>query len=903
MTLPELARLAVPELDRESWLDGFLLVAGISQLIDDFLQPDPLSLRRTTAFLAKDGGSVGRAVAVGLTGPVANGVDRLIGVGPTAVRVRRLHEVVATGLQRLADLAIDPLSAMGRTASLSELKDCLAMLSASPTRLPQSLRDDIVRLPTCFRNFDQHPDDLRRLVEDFSAARPDRLRPIVVVGVRTSGSYLAPLYAAHLRAEGFAEVDAITMRPGRRVSGGERARLRSCASRGGLVLLCDDPPATGGSLARVAAELQGMGIPEHGIVLVLALFAEAEDLPPALSQYDSVLLRFDDWSIHRRIGPDAVREAADHFVGPDHAVVAAERVDRRDPASGRRHLKAVYRLTVSDVHTGISGDEYIAVEGVGLGYFGNHALAVAEPLRDFLPRVLGVRDGLLFRSWLPDTARADLLPVRDRAAAASRIAEYIFTRNRVLGVTRDVTVRQSGQYPAWEAASTLVSRPFGPIWPIGRTVITDRLVKRLLRAGHPSVTDPRVELSEWFAEGDPGTMVKVDWDQGSSSNLGLGCCDPIFDLAAVTAESQDTAFAGDLRRAYEELQGGPTDDERWLLYQLALLSARLDGRRTGRQDLLRASSRAMQNYFRRVYFDDLILNDEGPLCGIDIDGVLEAEYLGFPALTPASASGLRSLLAHGYRPLIATGRSLGDVIDRCQAYRLVGGVAEYGSVTYEARNQRVTVLTPVDEQTALERLRSELRGRDRIELDEHYTHAIRAFVRDGRGVRGPVPSDEIEDARRIAAAEQVSAIVGYRQTDLIGGSVVKGLGVRALTTSLAGHDTSGSETPLAFAVGDTISDVSLLGLAEQPFAPSHGRDELSAHCTVTRSPYQAGFAEAVGHLIGHAPGECPTCRLETPSRDRRLLLALFGLRERGMRQLPMSALKLAAAASMPASRT
>ena len=754
--------------------------------------------------------------------------------------------------------------------------------------------DGIVRLPACFRSFDQHPDDLRRLVQDFARAHSDRRQPLLVIGIRTSGSYLAPLYGAYLRAEGYAEVNTITLRPGRRPHTRERALIRRLATDGGLALVCDDPPGTGGSIARVATELQGMGVPAPSIVLLLALFADTAELPPSLASYQSVLLPFDEWSIHGRIGHDGVRDTVELLLGPDRELLAVDRVRLRSQRSVRGHLKAVFRLTVADTRTGAREEEHLSVEGVGLGYFGNHALAVADPLREFLPRVLGVRDGVLFRSWMPEAARAELLPSDDRVAVASRVAKYIFTRNRLLGLEEDVTLRQGGQYPAWEAASTVLSRSFGRAWPVGRTLITDRVAKRLLRVQSPSVIDGRVELSQWFAERGPGSMVKVDWDQGSSWNLGLGCCDPVFDLAGVTAASQDTTFANDLQHAYEELAGEPIDEERWLLYQLAHLTAVPDSRPEGRQALRRACSRALQNYFGRVYFDDLDLDQDGRLCGIDIDGVLETEHLGFPALTPASAGGLRALLAHGYRPLIVTGRSLGDVVERCQAYRLAGGVAEYGSATYETADQRVTVIATAEEQDALARLRSELRTTDGVFLDEDYTHAIRAFVRDARGARGPVPAQTIAEAQRVAAAGQVSSIVGDAQTDLISGSIDKGRGTVSLASALATDASGGAELPLAFAVGDTAADVSLLALAERPFAPAHAKHALGARFNVTRGSYQQGFAEAVGQLIGHSPGACSQCRLVSASRERRLLLGLLGVRERGIGRLPSQVLKLTA---------
>jgi hypothetical protein len=413
------------------------------------------------------------------------------------------------------------------------------------------------------------------------------------------------------------------------------------------------------------------------------------------------------------------------------------------------------------------------------------------------------------------------------------------------------------------------------------------------------VVDGRADLSRWFLAGDgPEGMVKVDWDQGSSWNLGLACCDPIFDLAVVTASSQDVALARELRRAYEGLGGGKVDDERWLLYELAYLTAGPDARRDGRPAVRRACARAVQNYFRRVYFDDLDPSYDGPLCGIDIDGVLETEHLGFPALTPSSAVGLRALLAHGYRPLAVTGRSVVDVIDRCHAYRLAGGVAEYGLVIYDAVSERMTVLASDGEQDAIARLRTELRT-DGIELDEDYTHAIRAFVRDGCGGRGPVPQQMLARTAALAGTVPIRAIRGERQTDFVPDRIDKGRGTLALAAALRADDADGGKMaprPLAFAIGDTTNDIPLLALAERPFVPAHAGLALGSRPVVTRAPYQRGFAEAVARLIGHKPGSCAHCRLPASSRERHLLLDLLGMGEWGIARRPWQLLKLRALA-------
>ena len=48
-----------------------------------------------------------------------------------------------------------------------------------------------------------------------------------MIGVRTSGSFLAPLYAAYFRSAGFHDVRVLTIRPGRTHSRRERDALRA----------------------------------------------------------------------------------------------------------------------------------------------------------------------------------------------------------------------------------------------------------------------------------------------------------------------------------------------------------------------------------------------------------------------------------------------------------------------------------------------------------------------------------------------------------------------------------------------------------------------------------------------------------------------------------------------------
>jgi hydroxymethylpyrimidine pyrophosphatase-like HAD family hydrolase len=886
--LAELARFLVSTLEQDAWFDSFLLAAGMNQLVDDHIEPDPLSLGRASSYLAKSAGAPGRAVAVALTRPAGGLLVRASALRPSRDAVPRLAAVIERSLEGLADLATGNEPPPDVADALLDLTRTSQLLAARSIDLPDRLLAKIVRLPACFRSFDQHPDDLRSLAREIARGDDERDAPQLVVGIRTSGSYLAPLLAASLRAEGYSQVATLTMRPGRRPSAVHRLLVRASNARDGRVIVCDDPPGTGSAIASAVAQLSGLGVAPERIVLALALFPGVERLPDQLSGLRAVLLPYEKWTINERIAPEAVRAAATELLGED--VSDAEQLSQRLPGNGRGHVRAAYALAVRDERTQSTERLTVAVESVGLGYFGTHALAIAEQLGDFLPSVLGVRDGLLYRVWLPEEANAEALLPLARDAVAGRIAAYAFARNQRLRLDEDFTLRQSGQYPAWEAASTALSRAFGRGWPAGRTLTTDRAVKQLLRVRDPSVIDGRVELRHWFARDGSGTLVKVDWDQGDSWNLGLTCCDPVFDLAGVTAARNDPLLARELREAYQSLAAEPVDEERWLLYELAHLSAP-GAPADARHELDRARSRALQRYFHSVYFEDLAPARSGPLCGIDLDGVLETQHLGFPALTPASASALRALIAHGFRPLLVTGRSLSEVIERCSAYGLAGGVAEYGCVTFDAASDHVEVLIDTESRLALERLCVELRAHEAISLDEDYNYAIRAFVRGARGRRGPLPDELLAEARRSAEAEDISLIVGDAQTDIVDAATDKGRGVVALAAALGAPEPPAR--PLAFAVGDTKTDLPLVALAERAFAPAHAAAALGGSCKVTRSPYQRGFAEAVAALIDHDPGSCPDCAIAPPSTRRRQLLALLAIAERGISRLPIEMTRFA----------
>jgi len=914
--LRALAPLLVDQLRQSAWLDAYLLAAGMNQIVEDYLHPDSFLLGRAAKYLTQLGAPPGlfaARIAQGLSAVIA----RLHAYQPETRRVMRWQTDWAAFTQQLANLVADATGARADTQRVvpkAELVQSGEALVAQSKHFPPRLLDAILRLPSCFRGFDQQPADLERMVREFSQRFPDRRKPLVVVGIRTSGSYLAPLLAAFLQANDYPDVRVMTLRPERRLFAAERALLQRAIQQDGLVLVTDDPPVTGSAMYKSLKELERLGVPGRAIVLLLQLFGVRDTMPRLLQQYVSVLVPWDEWHIHAQLAPRAIQAALTGLVSETRflgkktgfsetikvQVTEVERLPLPPRKSPRSHVHALYRARLVDSRTGAQWDQRVFVKGVGLGYFGAYSLAVAEKLHDFLPTIYGLHAGLFYQAWLPEERRVTAIAPGQAHALAAPIAAYVAARHRALALDEDIGARLFGESPAWEVASNLLSRVYGSAWPFMRILVVDPIVKHLLRVEHPSVVDGRMPLSHWFVDDAGAGLLKTDFDEGTFSNaVELTSYDSVFELASLVAHcdlagatpDQVDELARHLRATYTRLARAPVDAERWLLYQLVHLwdVQHTDSQQANR--VRRASARAMQRYFAEVFFRDLPLNQhpstrsaqDAALCAIDIDGVLEASLLGFPGLTPTGALTLRALATHGYRPVLATGRCLDEVRERCHAYRLAGGVAEYGAVVYNRQAERVVSLLSERDRADLDRLRSVLSRIEGVFLDDEYRYAVRGYRYDPTGRRRSLDLGTITAALADAGMlERIRPIVGQAQTDFMVIGIDKGAGLRVLAQDLGVDDRANDAKPLAFAVGDASPDLPMFELAACACAPANADAAVrNAGVKVMSRPYQRGLAQAAALLLGHFPGSCALCRVPPLSADAHLLNDLLAAPEVG----------------------
>jgi hydroxymethylpyrimidine pyrophosphatase-like HAD family hydrolase len=469
--------------------------------------------------------------------------------------------------------------------------------------------------------------------------------------------------------------------------------------------------------------------------------------------------------------------------------------------------------------------------------------------------------------------------------------------------------------PVWQRIADMLGRSFGRQRVVFRPAL-HALARRLTSVAKPSVVDGSMALSQWFETGD--RLVKVDYDERAFSNQDtiidqLYSYDPVYDLAMAAADHElerdpergPSGFAGELVQAFEAASGRTVDPERWFLYQwLNLVSQQSFVRslheeveagaipRRGLESLTplaveemadrtwRALARLDQQYLAARLWPERAAPAVGSLCAIDIDGVLETGRRGHSSANPCGVLALRALSLHGYVPVLVTGRSAGEVIDRCRAFHLAGGVAEYGAVAYERRSGRLIELLEPEEVEALDAMRQSLRLTPNVHIDSGYRRVVRASLLVG-GSRAPLP-DELVD-RVLAGLDlewKVRAVHGLAQTDLVIQRVDKGSGVRALAAAL--RPEADRSPVLAFAVGDSAPDLRLFAEARAWYAPSNSDSAVKASgARVMPGRHQAGLGQAVADVIGHAPGMCAVCRPPRLTKDADLLLTALAASDAG----------------------
>ena len=396
-------------------------------------------------------------------------------------------------------------------------------------------------MPSPFRRLDfTHLDNLalgRRYVAQF----PDRTRPTLLLGLRTSGSYFAPLLRAYFAAEGFATVAMLTIVPGKGAGGFERRKLAYYAQQGHTALILDDSPHTGGTIFTAFDIARRAGFAIDKLKALIPAHPARPDWYKPLSDDMIVSLAPADWHKPSLLAPATAQvRLTEYFRAQgfdDVRVVESSRVanlnrqlgDASPDARGAR-LKRIF-----EVHLARGRDHrevrFMMAKSVGWGWLGYHAFLAGHRLRGRVPPILGLRDGLLYTEWVAQ----DTLSPAERERGKPRpdeIAAYIAARTRHLGLDLESAsgANLQRQDNGTRVLAKTLSRAYGAL---GIDALMRPRIERQLRRRAcpvPTLIDGKMQQAEWIV--GPDGPLKTDFEHHGLGKEELNVADPAYDLAA-----------------------------------------------------------------------------------------------------------------------------------------------------------------------------------------------------------------------------------------------------------------------------------------------------------------------------------------------------------------------------------
>lgn len=242
--------------------------------------------------------------------------------------------------------------------------------------------------------------------------------------------------------------------------------------------------------------------------------------------------------------------------------------------------------------------------------------------------------------------------------------------------------------------------------------------------------------------------------------------------------------------------------------------------------LERELARAHRNYLSGLLFADTEPPTAGMFCSIEVEGAFETCRLGYPAPTPANVLALRALVRHGFRVVLVTDGPFDDLRERCEAYRVYGGLAERGAVAYDHTTGETVTLVSEQSRADLEALRATLLYLPGVHVDRGSRVGLRAYRSEGDG--GLEPALAAWGLADAGVDGRLEAVESDRHTDFTAVGVDPEAGLREVRTRL----------------GTTGPD---------------------------------GLADEVRRLLGHRPGRCSSCRPPRLSSEARALQRAFEL--------------------------
>lgn len=859
----ELARLSEPASgwqQEEVRRNVFLLACLISDTVDDYLLGPCYDFSRATNVVGPS-----RVAIV----PIALAVQ-------SAARIREwTTRLLADWRDRWED-AVEafaappsaggvPAEATGRMLDLLDFAFPGKLLAARP------------HVPAAFRSQDLTPLDAYALGRKFIDANPDRAQPVLAVGLRTAGSYFAPLLRAFLRAEGFATVHAITLRPKVGVSVRERKWLEVSVERRAMAVLIDEPVYSASTIATGLHCLSRAGFRPRDVVALFPVHPERRDWNAGaanahLSNIRTLTLEPEEWYKAALLEPDAVRNRLAEYLGvipldvKEADATTARPLALHEPGFHRR-LKRLFEVTLADGSPPIR--RLVLAKSCGWGWLSYHAYLAGSRLAPRVPGLLGLREGIVYLDWIPPDGTGKEL---GRGRLVESAAAYVAARTRELHLDSDPVpaMAREGSHRGISELAAVLSRAYH--WKAAAALKRPRLEIELSRlAGdRPTLIDGKMQSWEWVRDGD--RLVKTDFEHHGMGKHQLNLTDPAYDLAeTILWWKLSPEEERDLVRGYISGSGDGDVVRRLFLYKLLAGTWAMARAADGLKDPARLPQHAWlcERYLAALEF--LTIHTmrfcagltqppvspvwRSPVVVLDVDGVLDKQVFGFPSTTAASLEALSLLFGHGFPVALNTARPVGELKEYCRSYGLLGGVAEYGAYVWDAASGRERVLVSPVSLEQMECLKGELRKVPGVFVSTACRYSVRAFT-FGRGVTVPLPEMQVRTLLAQHGLDRLVLHQTFTDSTVTAAETNKGRGLGELL-SLA--KCPRCET---IAVGDTEPDLAMFQAATRSFAPGHISCPEAARrmgCEIARRGWQPGLREIVRQIVHPTGGSCSRC--------------------------------------------
>ncbi len=776
---------------------------------------------------------------------------------------------------------------------------------AANTRLPQALLKRRMRLPEAFRAQDMAHFDVLTLIQRYCDSNPKKDEPIVIIGLRTAGAYFAPLMTEYLKSQGFSTVSWFSIRPKNGTGRFEARQLKAAARDRKRILLVDDYPSTGYTFRITFDLLNGFGIRSEQI----AVLAPTHTAQPKWAQLAKIRPPIQVFTIH----PDdlykmsilnraGVARLCSEYFGADGS--KARVVD--DPSIGtiNRRLaehskdghhvrdKRVFSIDFERDGQPAAGKR-ILFKSVGWGWLGYHAYFAGTRLDGFVPKVIGLRNGLLLSEWVEQTPP----PAEVKDTMVNRVASYVAARSRRLPLPGDCRFeRRTYRWTGCDDILNILRSAYGPY--VNRLKLP-ALRKQLQKVvtSVPTLVDGRMNPEEWLHSA--GGIFKTDFEHHNFGGGEFDIVDPAFDLAAAMFEFGFSKLEQqELLRRYIEESGDSTVEQRILLHKILCgtvamqraTNAAIAGKDPLRNNERRTRARNFLVYSMSEFCAQFVrqpmqsLSWTQLLFFLDIDGVFDQELLGFPHATRRALEAIALLRAYDFTIVLNTGRGINDVRQYCEAYDFPGGVAEFGSVFFDAIRQREIPLIGGAGAEELAACRETIQQLPGVFLDSNYRFAIRLY-RYKNGTTSGLSPEEVRAVLKSSGFSKLAYISRDADTYIVQRRTGKGAALRSVRRMVGSPD-----IPVT-AIGDSKQDISMLAAADISYATGNCSPLLrklsrQGNCRVVKQGYQSGLLAAVKHRVRQ---EGRRVAPELPHREG-LIETLLQAADRGVIPQAVSAL-------------